>query len=184
MLHHAKDSLKEKGNARQPSKRKNFFWVLPKKSVLPCAFYLWNLVQKDYTSPFPFCFLLPFSKLALSFLLLCAKDSAHTCRVLHTNFATCEALKRTFPLPYTIPDLAVERNHAWGAPGGVFVHFNLVVTCPFWRQLQKRFSRSNFAPRSSNFVQTKEGVELFRLRAIRASRAACGLQKTLFSVGI
>ena len=81
------------------------------------------------------CLLLPFpvcSPLStLSFLLRCAKDSAHTCRVSHTKFATCETLKRTFPLPYTPLHLAVERIHAWGAPGDVFVHFKLVVTCSF-----------------------------------------------------
>ena len=65
-----------------------------------------------------------------------------------------------------------------------FRPFKLVLTYPFLPQLQKQFSRSNFAPRSSKLVQMKEGVELFRLQAIRGSDVACGLQKTLCSVGI
>ena len=46
-------------------------------------------------SLFPICS--PLS--TLSFLLRCAKDPTHSCRVSLTNFATCEALKHV--LPYT-----------------------------------------------------------------------------------
>ena len=166
---------RKRGTQGNPAKEnKKLFWVLPKiLRVLPC-------LKPGTRLHFPFSYLLfplPF-KLALSILLRCAKDSAHTCRVSHTNFATCELPRPTIPLPYTPLHLAVERIHAWGAPGGVFVHFNLVVTCPFWRQLQKWFSWSDFTPRSSNFVQMKERVELFRLQAIRGSEVAFMLQES------
>ena len=93
----------------------------------------------------------------LSVLLRCAKDSAHTCRSSHTNFATCEALKRTFPLPYTPLHLAVERIHAWGIPGDVFVHFNLVVTLSLLTSTSKAFFSVKFCSQKLKFCANERG---------------------------